>query len=54
VSTFGTTIAHGFLTLSLLPRLLADLYEFTGFTFDVSYGLNRLAEMLVRLYADES
>lgn len=41
-SAFGTTIAHGFLTLSLLPRLLADVYEFTGFTFGVNYGLNRV------------
>jgi acyl dehydratase len=41
-SPFGSTIAHGFLTLSLLPRLLGDVYAFAGFAFGVNYGLNRV------------
>jgi acyl dehydratase len=41
-SPFGSTIAHGFLTLSLLPALLADVYQFSGFAYGVNYGLNRV------------
>lgn len=39
---FGGTIAHGFLTLSLLPQLLADGFRVDGATAAVNYGLNRL------------
>lgn len=42
---FGTTIAHGFLTLSLLPRLMAetpDLPTVSGATMHVNYGGNRV------------
>jgi acyl dehydratase len=38
---FGTTIAHGYLTLSLVPRLLAGALEVTGVGMGVNYGLNR-------------
>jgi acyl dehydratase len=42
-SQFGTTIAHGFLTVSLLPRLTRDAVEVRGnFKMRVNYGFNRL------------
>jgi acyl dehydratase len=39
---FGTTIAHGFLTLSLVPVLLQGLYRIEGVRMAVNYGLNRV------------
>ncbi|WP_283770582.1 MaoC family dehydratase [Nocardioides faecalis] len=39
---FGGTIAHGFLTLSLAPLLLADILDVRGFTMGVNYGLDRV------------
>ncbi|RTL66512.1 MAG: MaoC family dehydratase [Pseudonocardiaceae bacterium] len=39
---FGTTIAHGFLTLSLLPSLLKDVYSVEGTKMGINYGLNRV------------
>ena len=39
---FGTTIAHGFLTLSLLPMLIAEVYRVEGVRMGVNYGLNRV------------
>ncbi len=40
---FGTTIAHGFLTLVLMPQLKAPAtYEITGFNTIVNYGSNKL------------
>src|SRR5215468_9844546 len=39
---FGTTIAHGYLTLSLLPALFADLYRIAGTRMGVNYGLNKV------------
>ncbi len=39
---FGTTIAHGFLTLSLLPRLAASALEIGDVRMGVNYGLNRV------------
>jgi len=41
-SPFGTTVAHGFLTLSLLPALVADVLDFTGAKLVVNYGLNKV------------
>jgi acyl dehydratase len=38
---FGTTIAHGYLTLSLVPRLVADALTVDGVGMGVNYGLNR-------------
>jgi len=36
-SPFGATVAHGFLTLSIMPRLLADVVMVGGdFTFSVN------------------
>lgn len=39
---FGTTIAHGFLTLSLLPLLLDAAVEFQHMKMGVNYGLNKV------------
>lgn len=39
---FGTTIAHGFLTLSLLPRLVRQVYRVEGSALAVNYGLNKV------------
>jgi acyl dehydratase len=42
-SPFKTTIAHGFLTLSLLPHLAAQAFTVRGdFKMGINYGLNRL------------
>jgi acyl dehydratase len=39
---FGTTIAHGYLTLSLLPELLASSFTIADSAMGVNYGLNRV------------
>jgi acyl dehydratase len=39
---FGTTIAHGFLTLSLLPKLVESALEIRNQRMSVNYGLNRV------------
>lgn len=40
---FGGTIAHGFLTLSLLSRLSHECFEIRGdFRMRINYGLNRV------------
>ncbi|MFE1176429.1 MaoC family dehydratase [Streptomyces sp. NPDC058773] len=39
---FGGTIAHGYLTLSLVPRLLPEILEITGFALVVNYGCERV------------
>lgn len=39
---FGTTIAHGFLTLSLLPYLVAQIYRVDGAKMGINYGLNKM------------
>ena len=39
---FGTTIAHGFLTLSLLPELAAKAMQVDDVKMGVNYGLNRV------------
>ena len=41
-SPFGGTIAHGFLTLSLLSHLLERTFTFTERRMGVNYGLNRV------------
>ena len=41
-SVYGGTIAHGFLTLSLLPCFLLDAIEMRGVRMGVNYGLNRM------------
>jgi acyl dehydratase len=43
LSPFGTTVAHGFFTLSLLPKLLESIpLTPQGVTMGVNYGLNRV------------
>nr|WP_211290640.1 MaoC family dehydratase [Actinoalloteichus hoggarensis] len=39
---FGGTVAHGYLTLSLLPKLNRGLYRVAGLRAGVNYGLNRV------------
>ncbi|MDR6909329.1 acyl dehydratase [Rhodococcus fascians] len=39
---FGTTVAHGYLTLSILARLLPELFEVHGISMAVNYGLNKV------------
>jgi acyl dehydratase len=41
-SPFGGTIAHGFLTLSMLPKLVESTFEFSDRRMGVNYGLNRV------------
>jgi len=41
-SPFKTTIAHGFLTLSLVSALLRDAIHFTGVRMAINYGSNRV------------
>jgi acyl dehydratase len=38
----GTTIAHGFLTLSLLSTLMRDAVTVDGLRMTLNYGLNRV------------
>lgn len=39
---FGTTIVHGYLTLSLVVPMMAEVFEVTGFGVGINYGLDRL------------
>lgn len=39
---FGRTIAHGFLTLSLLPRMAASALHIDDVHMGINYGLNRV------------
>ncbi|HIW92598.1 MAG TPA: MaoC family dehydratase [Candidatus Corynebacterium avicola] len=39
---FGGTIAHGFLTLSLLSAMAAEVYTVEGMSMVVNYGLNKV------------
>jgi acyl dehydratase len=39
---FGTAIAHGYLTLSLLPAFAETLYEIRGLKLGVNYGANKV------------
>jgi acyl dehydratase len=41
-SPYGTTIAHGNLTLSLIDGMRQDLNEWSGFTMAVNYGWNKV------------
>ena len=42
---FGGTIAHGFLTLSLLPKFFESSFEIIGSRMGVNYGLNKVRFM---------
>ena len=39
---FGAPIAHGFLTLSLLPKFMANAIEIRNTRMGVNYGLNKV------------
>lgn len=39
---FGTTVAHGYLTLSLVPALVASLVEYSGWSVKINYGSNKV------------
>jgi acyl dehydratase len=39
---FGTTVAHGYLTLSLLPKLAESALKVDDVRMGVNYGLNRV------------
>jgi acyl dehydratase len=41
-SPFKTTIAHGFLTLSLVSDLMRKAIQFTGLRMAINYGVNRV------------
>jgi acyl dehydratase len=41
-SPFGTTIAHGFLTLSLISALMRNAVTIDGLRMALNYGLNRV------------
>jgi acyl dehydratase len=41
-SPYGTTVAHGFLTLSLLPYLIREAVDVRGARMGINYGLNRV------------
>ena len=37
----GTTCAHGYLTISLIPALIGDLVQFEGLQRLINYGINK-------------
>jgi acyl dehydratase len=39
---WGSTIAHGLLTLSLAPRFTYEAYSIEGFAFGLNYGYDRV------------
>lgn len=39
---YKTTIAHGFLTLSLIPVLFAEAVTVSGISMAINYGLNKV------------
>ncbi len=41
-SRFGTTIAHGYLLISMLPRLLGEIFEVPEADMLVNYGLDKV------------
>jgi acyl dehydratase len=44
-SPFGSTIAHGFLTLSLLPLMMSTSIRMSDVKMAVNYGLNKVRFM---------
>jgi acyl dehydratase len=41
-SQYGTTIAHGFLTLSLIARLRDEIYDVEGIAWRINYGCDKV------------
>ena len=50
---FGATIAHGYLTLSMLPLFVDDALRFEDVAMSVNYGLNRVRFMAPVLVGSE-
>lgn len=41
-SKFGTTIAHGYLTLAMLPSMIRELYSIEQYSTLLNYGVERV------------
>lgn len=41
-SIFGTTVAHGLLTLSVIPHLAAQVFQIEGVLSRINYGYDRI------------
>ena len=39
---FGSTIAHGYLTVSLVPKLASEVMKVSGVTRGINYGSNKV------------
>jgi acyl dehydratase len=39
---FGATVAHGYLTLSLVPVMVSTLVEYAGWPVKINYGSNKV------------
>ena len=39
---FGGTIAHGYMTLSLIPMQIAQIYRVDGLSMGINYGCNKV------------
>ncbi|MFR9751453.1 MaoC family dehydratase [Nocardia sp. 004] len=39
---YGTTIAHGYLTLSLLPSIMSQIFRITDASARINYGVNKV------------
>ena len=39
---FGTTVAHGYLTLALVPVLVGSLVDYAGWPVKINYGSNKV------------
>ena len=39
---FGTTVAHGYLTLALVPSLVGFLVDYAGWAVKINYGSNKV------------
>ena len=42
IGPFGGTIAHGYLTVSLLPVLSTEIFSIENLTMGINYGLDRV------------
>lgn len=39
---YGSTIAHGYYFMAIAPSLLETRWQFTGFSFAIAYGVDRI------------
>ena len=42
VGPFGTTLAHGYLMLAMLPMFASQIYQIDGVEIMINYGLNKV------------